>query len=83
MDWRINNRLEGFHSKLKRLVKSPKPHIFKIKVMKHQEELTRIKHIRLNVQEYIQTNKQQVKNAEIKLLKQKFELDREYMLKII
>jgi hypothetical protein len=79
---RTNNHLEGFHSKLKRLVKSPKPHIFKIiNVIKHQEELTRIKHIRLNVQEHIQANKEQVKNAEIKLLKQKFELDKSYMLK--
>jgi hypothetical protein len=79
---RTNNHPEGFHSKLKRLVKSPKLHIFKIiNVIKHQEELTRIKHIRLNVQEHIQANKEQVKNAEIKLLKQKFELDKSYMLK--
>lgn len=44
---RTNNHLEGFHSKLKKLVKAPKPHIYKmINVIKKREDIVCIKYIK-------------------------------------
>jgi hypothetical protein len=63
------------------LVKAPKPHIYKmINVIKKREEITCIKYIKLKQQAKQQSNEEQLKNAKIEILTQKFELDKEYYL---
>lgn len=78
---RTNNHLEGFHSKLNKLVRSAKPHIYKmINVSKRQEQLSGIKYLRTTKNPKAQSTKKQLKNAKIEILNKKFELDKDYKL---
>jgi predicted nucleotidyltransferase len=51
-----------------------------INVIKKREEITCIKYIKLKQQAKQQSNEEQLKNAKIEILTQKFELDKEYYL---
>lgn len=78
---RTNNNLEGFHSKLNRLVQSPKPNIFKmISLLKRQEAIVRVKYARLNGKAHNPSNKEIVKNSQLKVFKTRFEHDQDYSL---
>jgi hypothetical protein len=78
---RTNNHIEGFHSKLNKLVKAAKPHIFKmVNVIKRQEDLTSVKYIQLQKRTRPQSNTEQLKNVKIQALKDKYELDEDYDL---
>jgi hypothetical protein len=62
-------------------VKSAKPHIYKmINVIKRQEEVIHVRYLRLQLSGKLSSTKEQLKNAEIRNIIQKYELDRNFTL---